>query len=179
MKSMMIDLETLSTEPNAAILTIGALWFDPYSYDEPGPGFHVRVEIDNQNRDISDEVIAWWGQQAPEVQQEAFNEQDRIPLADALKDLAKFSQGATDFWSHGTVFDICILEHAYIQQGMRSWIPWKYHAVRDCRTVLKISNTEIDRTQGGAHNSLVDCWVQATCLQKSFDKMGLFNDVAK
>lgn len=172
-KHLMVDLETLSTEPNAVILTIGALWFNPSSNEDPGPGFHVRVEIDSQERHVDDDTVDWWGQQDPEVQAEAFSEQDRHPLADALKQFAKFAQGADSYWSHGTVFDIVILENAFVEQGMRGWIPWKYHQVRDCRTVLKISDTVMDRHSGGAHNALIDCYNQALAVQQATFKMNL------
>jgi len=172
-KHLMMDLETLSTEPNAVILTIGALWFDPFSDAEPGPGFHVRVEIDSQERHVDEDTVSWWGQQDPEVQAEAFSSDNRHLLSDALKDFAKFAQDADGYWSHGTVFDVCILENAFVEQGMRGWIPWKYHQVRDCRTVLKISDTVMDRHSGGAHNALIDCYNQALAVQQATLKMNL------
>lgn len=170
---IMVDLETLSTEPNAVILTIGALWFDPHSHSEPGPGFHIRVDIDTQDRHVDESTLSWWGQQDPEVQAEAFSEEGRHPLTDALKQFAKFAEGAQSYWSHGTVFDIGVLENAFVAQGLRGYIPWQYHQVRDCRTVLKITDTLVDRTSGGAHNALVDCYNQALAVQKATEKMHL------
>ena len=41
----MIDLETLSTRPNATILTIGGVKFDPYSFAEPSQGMYHRVDV--------------------------------------------------------------------------------------------------------------------------------------
>jgi hypothetical protein len=170
---IMMDLETLSTEPHAVILTIGALWFDPFSDAEPGPGFHIRVEIDSQERHVDENTLIWWGQQDPEVQAEAFHDENRHPMTDALREFVKFSEGADGYWSHGTVFDVGILENSFIEQGMRSWIPWKYHQVRDCRTVLKISDTVVDSHSGGAHNALIDCYNQALAVQQATLKMNL------
>ena len=45
-KHLMVDLETLATSPDAAILTIGAVLFDPYStrvYDK----FYTRVNLES------------------------------------------------------------------------------------------------------------------------------------
>ena len=44
----MIDLETLSTNPNATILTVGGVKFDPYSNVEPSQGMYFRVDVDAQ-----------------------------------------------------------------------------------------------------------------------------------
>ena len=42
----MIDLETLSTKPNATILTIGGVKFDPYTRVEPSQGLYHRIDVD-------------------------------------------------------------------------------------------------------------------------------------
>ena len=43
----MIDLETLSTNPNATILTVGGVKFDPYTNIEPAQGMYFRVDVDS------------------------------------------------------------------------------------------------------------------------------------
>jgi len=169
---LMIDLETLSTAPNAVVLTVGALWFDPYSDADPGPGFHLRVKVDNQDRHISDDTLAWWSGQSQEVQDAAFGDEDRVEMSEVLTQLSDFAKGADSYWAHGTVFDIGILENCYTQMNLFNLVPWKYYQVRDCRTVIKIANQEFIRTDG-AHNALIDCWDQAISLQLAFKKLGL------
>ena len=44
----MIDLETLSTNPNAVILTVGGVKFDPFTRTEPSQGMYFRVDVDSQ-----------------------------------------------------------------------------------------------------------------------------------
>ena len=44
----MIDLETLSTNPNATILTVGGVKFDPYTSEEPSQGMYFRVDVNKQ-----------------------------------------------------------------------------------------------------------------------------------
>ena len=46
----MIDLETLATDPNATILTIGGVKFDPNSDKEPHSEFYFRLDVDEQDR---------------------------------------------------------------------------------------------------------------------------------
>jgi hypothetical protein len=62
----MIDLETLSTKPNATILTIGGVKFDAYTRVEPSQGLYHRIDVDSQvamGRDVMDETVEWWGKQ--------------------------------------------------------------------------------------------------------------------
>ena len=62
---LMIDLETLATSPDAAILTIGAVKFDPFGDDIKDPKcekFYVRVDLDSCDRIglvTTDDTIAW------------------------------------------------------------------------------------------------------------------------
>ena len=47
---LMIDLETLATSPDASILTIGAVKFDPFGDDVKNPKcekFYCRVDLDS------------------------------------------------------------------------------------------------------------------------------------
>ena len=44
----MIDLETLSTEPDAVVMTIGAVKFDPYTNAEPHAPFYLRCDVEEQ-----------------------------------------------------------------------------------------------------------------------------------
>ena len=46
----MIDLETLSTNPNATILTVGGVKFDPYNIVEPSLGMYFIVYVDSQTK---------------------------------------------------------------------------------------------------------------------------------
>ena len=79
----MIDLETLSTKPNAVILTIGGVKFDPYSNTEPTKGMYYRIDVDSQTamgRDVMEDTVEWWGKQADDVREEALGDHDRIDL---------------------------------------------------------------------------------------------------
>ena len=67
---LMIDLETLATTPDAAILTIGACKFDPRSNDIDAT-FYERIQLDTQenyDRTINEDTLAWWSKQDKKVQ---------------------------------------------------------------------------------------------------------------
>ena len=92
----MIDLETLSTKPNAAILTIGGVKFNPYNNIEPSQGLYHRIDVDSQSamgRDIDPDTVEWWGQQAEDVREEALGDHDRIDLKYFIKQLNKWCVG--------------------------------------------------------------------------------------
>ena len=90
----MIDLETLSTNPNATILTIGGVKFDPHTSVIPSQGMYFKVDVDSQTtmgREVMPETLAWWTTQSKEIQEEAMGEKNRIPLTEMVKRINKFA----------------------------------------------------------------------------------------
>ena len=75
-RHLMVDLETLATSPDAVILTIGAVTFDPASnkiFDK----LYYRVDVESCDRlgmTVNDDTVEWWSKQAADVQTEAFAE---------------------------------------------------------------------------------------------------------
>lgn len=165
---VMIDLETLSTTPDAAILSIGAVKFDPFG-DElkkaDMDSFYVRVDLDScdkLNLAISDSTIEWWSKQSQEAQDEAFNPAGRIDVVDAMNQLYKFCWGAKRVWSNGSGFDIIILETVF--RKIEKAYPWSYWAVRDCRTIYDLG-INANRPPVLKHHALEDAWNQAVGVQ--------------
>lgn len=171
----MLDLETLSTRPNAVILSLGAVKFDPYSTRiDVDEGINVRIDVDEQTelgRHVQQETIDWWATQPKEVQEEAFGESQRISLAELIKRLNKFLVGADNIWCQGPVFDIAILEDLYRQLGIPT--PWQFWQIRDSRTLFGVHGDPRDRNREGAHNALVDCCYQAIGVQEIYQQQGV------
>ena len=77
---IMIDLETLATSSDAAILTIGAVKFDPLDYNvefDDSDKFYVKVDLDSCNDinlTVSEDTINWWATQSEEAREEAFSQ---------------------------------------------------------------------------------------------------------
>ena len=171
---VMIDLETLATSPDAAILTIGAVKFDPFGDDAKDPTcekFYVRVDLDSCDRIglvTNDDTIAWWANQSKEAQEEAFNPDNRIDIVDAMNQLYKFCWGAKRVWSHGAAFDIVICEHIFgkIQKA----VPWKFWEVRCTRTLFDIG-IDPKRPPVLKHHALEDAWNQAVGVQNIFKRL--------
>jgi len=165
---IMIDLETLDVRPTASLLTIGAVKFDPYGDDIERPDcdkFYVKVDLDSCDRiglTIDDNTVAWWSQQSAEAQAEAFSEDGRIPIEDAVHQLYKFCWGAKCVWSHGAGFDVVILEHIFNRVGRA--VPWKFWQVRDTRTMFDLG-IDPNRPPILKHHALEDAWNQAVGVQ--------------
>ena len=158
----MIDLEGLATGPDTTILTIAAQTFDPFGTGWYDKHYYARVTLESQeNRAIDDGTIAWWATQPDHAREEAFNEQDRVPLDQALDELAKMIWHSKLIWSQGPTYDMNILEHAYKSYGKP--LPWKYFQVRDSRTVFSLwPDQPIPVT---SHHALEDCRRQIDMLQ--------------
>jgi 3' exoribonuclease, RNase T-like len=113
MSSLMIDIEGLGTGPDATILTIAAQSFDPFGLGYYNRCYYARITLESQeNRNIQQDTIDWWATQ-PEAQAEAFMEEGRVDLDQALDSLYKLAWQHKFIWANGPTYDMNILEHAY------------------------------------------------------------------
>ena len=96
----MIDIETLGTNPNSCILTIGAIKFD--RKNDIGElknceTFYCRIDKDSClsiGLDIDNDTLEWWKNQSKQARYEALENKDRIKIKDALLELKKFLKNA-------------------------------------------------------------------------------------
>jgi hypothetical protein len=168
---IMIDLETLATSPNAAVLTIGAVRFDPFGDDISDPKcqkLYIKVDLDScdeLNLEVNDDTIAWWASQSKEAQEEAFNPEGRIHVREAFNQLYKFSWGAKRVWSHGASFDTVICENIF--RKLKKAVPWKFWEVRCTRTLFDLG-MDPRRPPVLKHHALEDAWNQAVGVQNVY-----------
>jgi exodeoxyribonuclease VIII len=166
---LMIDIEGLGTGPDAAILTIAAQSFDPFGTDYFDRHYYARITLESQeNRCIQDDTLAWWATQ-PAAQKEAFDEEDRVSLDQALDELYRLAWQHDYIWAQGPTYDINILEHAY--KSYNKSLPWKFYRVRDSRTVLSLWP---ERPQPPtSHHALEDTRKQIAVLQQTLKHLGV------
>ena len=170
MSDLMIDIETLAVSPNSTILTIGAQGFDPFSDTYTDVTFYERITLESQDgRDVDDNTVAWWAKQSEEAQEEAFGEDGRIAIKEALEKLAKIAWKHSNLWANGITFDFVILENAMQAYGVS--VPWKYWQLHDARTVYKIC-PDLPKL-GNNHNALMDCCNQIDLLQQALEQLGI------
>ena len=179
MSSVMIDLETLSVKPNAVILTVGALKFDPCSDTiNDDDSLYLRIDVDEQvniGRAIDEETIEWWGKQDPIVRDETLSDGNRVSLEYLTTRLNQFLVGAKDIWCQGPMFDMVILENLYRQIGKPA--PWSYWQIRDSRTIFGVHGDPREKRRPGHHNALSDCIYQAKGIQEIYEKFQIQREV--
>lgn len=172
----MIDLETLATSADAAILQIGIQAFDPRGDGvDPAQGvlIHVSGEASlNAGLRLDWNTVQWWltlddTARAGMVAGQA----DALLLSEALKELVAFGQkhggwAWAHVWSNGAAFDIPILETAF--RRCRRDIPWKYSKVLDVRTMKWLAPNVPKVTPDVAHDALSDCRAQALYVQRCY-----------
>jgi hypothetical protein len=166
MPDLMIDIETVGTGPSACILTIAAQSFDPLARGYHEQHFYARIDIESQSdRNIEQGVIDWWASQPSKAREEAFADEDRIPLQEALEKLGKIIWHSKRVWANGPTFDMTILEHAYKSYNMA--LPWKYYLVRDARTLYSLC-PDLNKYPA-SHHALEDCRRQIDLLHDSLE----------
>ena len=170
MADLMIDIEGLATGPDTTILTIAAQEFNPFERDSFGRSFYTRVDLESQpNRRIEQGTIEWWATQPAVVRDEAFAEEDRIPLDEALRGLHRLAWHSKRIWAQGPTYDMNILEHAYKSYNIA--LPWKYFSVRDSRTVFSLV-PDLQKYPA-SHHALEDCKRQIMLLWDSLEYLNV------
>ena len=183
-KHVMLDLETWGTNPFSAIMSIGAVKFDPEvptSIDQMDK-FYVAVDLQsciNIGLQMDVDTLHWWMNDTTEDKSAA-----RRAYFNVLKfELPLALQGFTDWfsppseredgmivslptWGNGADFDNVILGNAFKRVGDKA--PWKYSHNRCFRTMKSIKGAnmlEPDR-KGTHHNALDDAVHQAIWLRQ-------------
>ncbi|EIW6392205.1 3'-5' exoribonuclease [Escherichia coli] len=174
---LMIDLETMGKNPDAPIISIGAIFFDPQTGDM-GPEFSKTIDLETAGGVIDRDTIKWWLKQSREAQSAIMT--DEIPLDDALLQLREFiDENSGEFfvqvWGNGANFDNTILRRSYERQGITC--PWRYYNDRDVRTIVELGKAiDFDaRTaipfEGERHNALDDARYQAKYVSAIWQKL--------
>lgn len=169
-KHLMLDLETMSNKSNAAIVSIGAVAFEP-STGELGPEFYLTVDLvscEKLGLHIDADTVLWWMKQSSEARA-AIVDKDARTIQSALLALSAFAEeNLSDnvcVWGNGSDFDNVALASAYDACDFNPF--WKFWNNRDVRTIVELGrNAGIDpkRTlefEGEQHNALADAIHQA------------------
>jgi len=169
MTDVMIDLETFSILPNASIATIGAIKFNRINKNQPlienCDVFYRRIDLESCNSiglHIDQKTTDWWNMQNDESKFEIFSTENRVPIWKALYEFIEWFGDSTYIWSHGSVFDVIIIENAIRICNLK--FPWKFWNIRDTRTLFDIGNVNIP--SNNVHHALYDCYRQIIGIKK-------------
>ena len=175
---IVVDLETLSTQPNALVLSIGAVALTSSGTPVEGGNFYVVLKQDEQGavRHISQSTVAWWEQQSTEAQQAAYKPTVCTSFVeDALDGFSDWVESITDpkqvlVWGNGCSFDNVILASLYDDWHRER--PWSFWNDRDMRTVTGlIPALKALPFEGIKHHALYDAKHEAAQLSQAILKL--------
>ncbi len=164
---VMIDLETAATTPNADLLTVGAIRFDPTTEEIDNDIFYVRVQT-GQGRYRDPDTLRWWSQQSLLAQAEVFESEPSCAIEQMLKDLTGWLGDKPVVWSQGSCFDIVILEDAFRQFDLK--VPWDYWDIRDTRTIYYAAAGRFEQfvpDDASAHVAWKDAYAQCVSVHRA------------
>lgn len=183
---VMLDLETLSTRCDAAIIQIAAARFNPIAGTVCESGaFNVYVKVSPGHIDLN--TVAWWMQQGVAAQVGKAVQDHGVALGVALSRLRDWlcePQGLPDpslcVWAHGATFDLPILTYHY---GLMSLdVPWHYRAPRDTRTLYDLTPggmPELPSDDTRKHDALYDATLQAKQVCEAFRRVATWNNAGR
>lgn len=184
---LMVDIETLGTDEDAVILSIGAILFNPFT-EEPlvdektgtltCPSLYRAIHIPTQRgRKIDRKTEEWWNSPIrKEAKDMIYDDPNKVHLVDALEELWDFmSKGPNGEkilkgWGCAPSFDQKILGHAMKNTGIKDIkkssnpLPIPFWNEMDVRSVEQFVIGEKYRNQnrsGTYHHALDDCVTQA------------------
>ena len=177
MNNIMIDIETLSTEFDAVILSIAAVRFDLKTGDRSSEDLYIRIDKQScadVGLKIDPDTVDWWLNQEDNARKEFLRNDDRKELAEALRRLSIFIPKDSKVWSNGSTFDLIILRSAY--KACKLKLPWEFYNERDVRTLSDLIPTikENEPFVGTKHHPLWDCFHQIKYCSKVYQQL-LYN----
>lgn len=164
---IMTDLETLSTDDNALILTLGACAFDIDTGKLCGQKY-IRFSVEDQKtlgRHVSESTVAWWNRQSEAARNEAFNPIGALPLAEACKEFDDWVVSTRKLdpkmelymWANDPDFDLVKLTNAFRAVGKEPpWQYWEYQSVRTMKRLAKKLKLTLPPREGTHHNAVDD-----------------------
>lgn len=175
--SVMVDLETMGTSNNAAIVAIGAFKFNlnerqdvsTIGYNQK---FYSNVKLASSMRaglKVDAGAIVWWMDQEQEVRNHL--NLNPISLYDALTAFNSWIlPGKPMLWGNGATFDNVILRSA--MEPVMVEPNWHYKQDMCYRTVKNLFGKDVSFQRiGTQHNALDDAITQGIHLQKIMEKI--------
>lgn len=157
MNNVMLDFETLDTSPDAAIISIGAVFFNEKSLGET---FYTVIEINDavKHGSVSDYTMDWWKRQSPDARKvltEGTNTTHEA-LSQFIEFLSKGSGGCISnvrIWGCGAAFDNVIVREQFKKAGM----DYKIQFWNDrCYRTIKAVFPDVTLARSGTHHNALD-----------------------
>lgn len=153
---VMLDLETMGNGPNAAIVAIGAVEFDPTTRSL-GRRFYQVADLETSVRgggEIDASTVMWWLRQSDEARKDISGEGQ--PLQQVLVAFGTWLAALADdvkVWGNGAGFDNVILSQAYRRADLT--VPWPHWNDR-CYRTMKAMRPDVKMERVGVHHNAIN-----------------------
>ena len=191
MNHVMLDLETLDSGNNAAVVAIGAVHFDPHFKANPPQWFdddkrilnHFYRTIDPEDAakygTVSGSTFKWWLQQSEQARSELYRANGKT--RDVLKDFNSWLDRVSEnqprkiaLWGNGATFDNVVLRNAFTAANISPH--WHWRGDKCYRTVINLLPIELQpdvKREGVHHNAMDDALYQVHKLTKTYQLLGI------
>lgn len=174
---VMLDEETMGTDPYSPILSIGAVRFrfDDGGFD-PEDCFYQVISLEScmeMGLRPTASTIKWWMKQHPEAQA-VLEDPSAIPLPNALDNFTDWWNSRPDeIWGNSISFDGGLLKDAYrVCKKEAPWAFWRERCYRTMKSLPVAKDVPFERI-GTHHNALDDALSQALHLRRIYKALGL------
>ncbi len=163
---LMLDLETLSTEHDAAVVAIGAVIFQE---DDILGTFESYMDINLVIGHRDDDTQQWWLKQDKSVRDVVMGGKDTPQGTLGLFNQIYLAYKPDEVWANAPTFDCTILRNTYLANGFKK-TPWSFRDERCFRTLTSLAKERgIDYKEGYVgivkHNPLSDAMAQTKAAQ--------------
>ena len=159
---VMVDLETFGMGPNARVLQIGAVRFNPETQQIDAEDV-FEAKVNDPDGDTHADTAEWWVNKNPATLAGIITSHQKCSMGEALRDFKAWlaDSQVTHIWSNGANFDNIILRHKFEKHKIGT--PWKYYQEMCHRTLMKtaINLGFVRDPQAVAHDALDDALQQA------------------
>lgn len=135
-KHLVLDIETLGVEYGSTVLSIGAVCSDREFYVN-------NIVTHVYGGDIDHDTVKWWMTVPSETaRKELYSQGGNNAMCDVLDDFVRFIEIVQPdyFWGNSPDFDFGHME--YWLKKHHKLVPWKYHQLRDIRTIKDFVDPE-------------------------------------
>jgi len=164
---IMVDIETLGTDPGSAILSIGAVKF---TENYRGREFYEEISLQScqdAGLEIDADTLQWWLDQDQAVSGILTGGRDLGTVLSAFK--VWYPEDA-EIWANSPSFDCELLKRAFDAVGMTE--PWEYYDERDFRTLRSLPCAAEVEMDGDEHDALDDARHQARIVSETLHALG-------
>lgn len=186
MEHLMLDIETLGTDPGAVILSIAFVEFD-IETGKTGKEWMAKIALEdsvNHGFKIDPATLRWWLEQDPAVLKDNISipsgQESICTVETVIAELIAYFDIYFDkdvkVWGNSNRFDMGILI-PYIQKITNRPI-WKYSKERDVRTLVALNPDIKGEVVAKAkedgqdlHNPIVDCKLQIEYCSKIWNSL--------